>query len=390
MSNLILSNLSKIYDNGVSAVSDFSLAVLGPALVVIVGPSGCGKTTVLRLVAGLEKPTRGEIHLGGVRLHTVDARKRDVAMVFQSYALYPHMTVRDNLSFGLRLRKKSKAEIRERVTDVSRTLEIDHLLNRKPGELSGGQRQRVALGRAIIREPAVFLFDEPLSNLDARLRVEMRSTIKRLFQRLRVTTLYVTHDQVEAMTIGEMLVVMNDGRIQQVGTPEECYERPVNKFVASFLGSPSMGLLDGKLIRDGRAIRVGGEVEFEIPPTLMNRLRQSGEWEFWIGMRPESILPIDTQDSAETVSIGGILLLTESLGHETLTHISIGGSEVIARGKDNFRVDVDGHTVVHIDSGRLHFFSKKNGMRLGVDRVTESQDGDVRAGSRDTDANAES
>jgi multiple sugar transport system ATP-binding protein len=356
-----------VYDNGVTAVSDFSMAVLGPALVVIVGPSGCGKTTVLRLVAGLEKPTRGEIHLGETRLHTVDARKRDVAMVFQSYALYPHMTVRDNLSFGLRLRRMSKKDIRERVADVSRTLEIDHLLNRKPGELSGGQRQRVALGRAIIREPAVFLFDEPLSNLDARLRVEMRSTIKRLFQRLRVTTLYVTHDQVEAMTIGEMLVVMNDGRIQQVGTPEECYERPVNKFVASFLGSPAMGMLEGKLVRDGRAIRIGDDVTFEIPPALTNRLRQSGEWEFWLGIRPESILPIDKQDSAETVTIGGSLLLTEPLGHERLTHISIGGREVVARGKDRFHADGDGRTVVFIDSRSLHFFSKKNGLRLGGD-----------------------
>lgn len=367
MSNLVFSNLSKIYENGVTAVTDFNLTIPGPALVVIVGPSGCGKTTVLRLVAGLEKPTQGEIHLGEIRLHTIDARKRDVAMVFQSYALYPHMTVRDNLSFGLRLRKKSKKDIREMVADVSRTLEIDHLLDRKPGELSGGQRQRVALGRAIIREPAVFLFDEPLSNLDARLRVEMRSTIKRLFQRLRVTTLYVTHDQVEAMTIGEMLVVMSDGRIQQVGTPEECYERPVNKFVASFLGSPSMSILEGELIRDGHAIRLCGEVEFEIPLSLMNSLRQNGETEFWLGVRPESILPIEMQDSAETVSIGGRLLLTEPLGHETLTHISIGGREVIARGKDPFLTDGEGRTTAYIDSGRLHFFSRRSGMRIGAD-----------------------
>jgi multiple sugar transport system ATP-binding protein len=367
MSNLVFSKLSKVYENGVTAVEDFNLSIPGPALAVIVGPSGCGKTTILRLVAGLEKPTQGEIHLGGLRLDTVDARKRDVAMVFQSYALYPHMTVMDNLSFGLRLRKKSKKEIREMVAGVSRTLEIDHLLERKPGELSGGQRQRVALGRAIIREPKVFLFDEPLSNLDARLRVEMRSTIKQLFQRLQVTTLYVTHDQVEAMTIGEILVVMNDGRIQQVGSPEECYEAPDNKFVASFLGSPSMGLLEGELIRDGRAIRLLGNTEFEIPPSLMNRLRQTGETEFWIGVRPENILPFESRDDMETVSIGGKLLLIEPLGHETLTHISVGGREVIARGKEKFHADGEGRTIASIDSKRLHFFSRQSGLRMGVE-----------------------
>jgi len=371
VSNLVFSNLSKIYGNGVTAVADFNLTIPGPALAVIVGPSGCGKTTVLRMVAGLEKPTRGEIHLGGARLDTVDPRKRDVAMVFQSYALYPHMTVRDNLSFGLRLRRTAKEDIRERVADVSRTLEIDHLLDRKPGELSGGQRQRVALGRAIIREPAVFLFDEPLSNLDARLRVDMRATIKRLFQRLRVTTLYVTHDQVEAMTIGEVLVVMSDGRIQQVGTPEECYEQPVNKFVAAFLGSPSMGLLEGRLIREGRAIRVCGDVEFEIPPGLSNRLRRGGETEFWIGVRPENIHPADSPEVAETVRIGGRLLLIEPLGHETLSHIGIGGCEVIARGKDGFRADADGRVTVYIDSRRLHFFSRQSGSRLEAETGME-------------------
>jgi multiple sugar transport system ATP-binding protein len=370
MSNLTFKKLSKIYDNGVTAVEDFNLSIPGPALVVVVGPSGCGKTTILRLVAGLEKPSQGEIHLGDHRLDTVDARKRDVAMVFQSYALYPHMTVRDNLSFGLRLRKKSKKDIKEMVADVSRTLEIDHLLDRKPGVLSGGQRQRVALGRAIIREPAVFLFDEPLSNLDARLRVEMRSTIKQLFQRLKVTTLYVTHDQVEAMTIGEVLVVMNEGKIQQVGTPEECYELPVNKFVASFLGSPSMNLLEGELIRDGHAIRVSGSIEFEIPPSLMNRLHRAGESEFWVGVRPESILPHEGPDDAEAVSINGKLMFIEPLGHETLIHISIAGREIVARGKEKFKADADGWMAAYIDSKHLHFFSKQSGQRIGADTGT--------------------
>ncbi|MFH1755302.1 MAG: ATP-binding cassette domain-containing protein, partial [Candidatus Latescibacterota bacterium] len=356
--------LSKSYDNGVIAVDDFDLAIPGPALVVIVGPSGCGKTTILRLVAGLEKPTQGEIHLGEARLDTVDPRKRDVAMVFQSYALYPHMTVGDNLSFGMRLRKMTKAAIRERVADVSRTLEIGHLLDRKPGELSGGQRQRVALGRAIIREPRVFLFDEPLSNLDARLRVEMRSTIKQLFQRLQVTTLYVTHDQVEAMTIGEILVIMNEGRIQQVGSPEECYEHPCNKFVATFLGSPSMGLLDGEMVPDSQEIRLCGGGNIELPQELINRLRQNGEKELWIGVRPENIYPDQSPGEPVALRLSGTLRLTEPLGHEALTHISVAGREIIARGKQCFTADGEGHTQVFIDPRQLHFFSRKSGERI--------------------------
>jgi len=242
MSDLVFTNVRKVFAGGVTAVDDFSLSIPSPTMTVLVGPSGCGKTTLLRLIAGLDRPTSGEIHLGDTRLDTLTPKDRDIAMVFQSYALYPHMTVAQNLSFGLRLRKTPKERVRERVAEVARTLEIGELLDRRPGELSGGQRQRVALGRAIIRQPRVFLFDEPLSNLDARLRSEMRAMIKRLYHQLQVTSIYVTHDQVEAMTIGEQLVVMNEGRIHQVGPPEQCYRRPADRFVASFLGSPSMNL----------------------------------------------------------------------------------------------------------------------------------------------------
>jgi multiple sugar transport system ATP-binding protein len=244
MSDLIFDHVRKVFDGGVVAVEDFTLTVPNPRMLVLVGPSGCGKTTLLRMIAGLEALTSGTIHLGEKRLDTMEPRDRDIAMVFQSYALYPHMTVAENLSFGLRVRKVARKTIDEKMKTVAHTLELDKLLARKPAELSGGQRQRVALGRAIIREPKVFLFDEPLSNLDARLRTEMRATIRRLYDRLRVTSVYVTHDQVEAMTIGDMLVIMNHGKIHQVGSPEECYRKPVDTFVAAFLGSPAMNMLD--------------------------------------------------------------------------------------------------------------------------------------------------
>ncbi|NIM20725.1 MAG: sn-glycerol-3-phosphate ABC transporter ATP-binding protein UgpC [Candidatus Latescibacteria bacterium] len=371
MSDLDFSHLEKVYDNGVVAVSDFHLRIPGPTLAVIVGPSGCGKTTVLRLIAGLEKPTRGEIHLGGKRLDTLEPRRRDVAMVFQSYALYPHMTVGENLSFGLRLRKMPRASIQRRVQEVSRTLEIDKLLHRKPGELSGGQRQRVALGRAIIREPKVFLFDEPLSNLDARLRVDMRYTIKKLFQRLKVTTVYVTHDQVEAMTIGEMLVVMSEGKIHQVGTPEACYQSPRDTFVATFLGSPPMRLLKGRLDPTQSTLQLGEDIRMPIPPDLADRLRRQ-EDELLVGVRPEHVRPYHSDSDPRGVDLKGDIVLTEPLGHETLTHLKIGTAELVARGKERFQVDKEGRTAVFVDPDRLHFFSKANGERIDTEPASDS------------------
>jgi multiple sugar transport system ATP-binding protein len=357
MNDLVFSKLEKVYGNGVTAVSDFSLEIPDPSLAVIVGPSGCGKTTVLRLISGLEKPTRGEIHLGGARLDTVEPKDRDVAMVFQSYALFPHMTVRGNLSFGLRLRKQAKSEIEKKVQEVSKTLEIDGLLDRKPGQLSGGQRQRVALGRAIIREPRVFLFDEPLSNLDARLRVEMRYTIKKLFKRLQTTSLYVTHDQVEAMTIGETLIVMNEGSIQQVGTPETCYQSPVNTFVASFLGSPPMKFLKGKHVAEDRTIHIGELIRLPLSGQTSTQLTEARTAHLQIGIRPEHVRPfrpgIDPPDRA----IRGRIVLVEPLGHETLTYIAIGGDQIVARGREPFTEEGDDGTSLWLDSDELHFFA---------------------------------
>jgi multiple sugar transport system ATP-binding protein len=365
MSDLVFANVHKVFPGGVVAVDDFSLTIPSPTMAVLVGPSGCGKSTLLRMVAGLEAPTRGEIHLGDERLDVLEARRRDIAMVFQSYALYPHMTVAQNLSFGLRLRKVPRKTIHEKVRDVARTLEIDGLLERKPGALSGGQRQRVALGRAIIREPRVFLFDEPLSNLDARLRTEMRATIKKLYRRLRTTSIYVTHDQVEAMTIGEQLVVMDGGRIQQVGTPESCYRRPANRFVASFLGSPAMNFIEGAYDREERALVLDGGERVPLPDSVSQRLLSYAERSLVMGVRPEDARPAPTR-ADDCVRLQGRMVLEEPLGHETLTHVSVAGVELVARGKDAFGGGADGHTSVYVEGGRVHLFSRREGTRVGT------------------------
>jgi ABC-type sugar transport system ATPase subunit len=361
MADLIFKNVRKEFADGVVAVEDFSLIVPSPRMVVLVGPSGCGKTTLLRMIAGLEQPTAGSIHLGDTRLDTMEPRHRDIAMVFQSYALYPHMTVAQNLSFGLRVRKVPRADIDRRVLDIAKTLELDHLLKRKPAELSGGQRQRVALGRAIVREPRVFLFDEPLSNLDARLRTEMRGTIRRLYDRLKVTSVYVTHDQVEAMTIGDLLVVMNQGRIHQVGGPESCYRRPLDTFVASFLGSPAMNFTDGRG-EDG-AVVIHGGTRFGVAADLGRALASRPGAELRVGIRPEDIHPAPEGLEAP-VRLSGRVVLREPLGHETLTHLEVGGVELVARGAREFAPGAGGTTDVFVDAGRVHIFWKETGRRI--------------------------
>ena len=345
------------------ALEEFSLEIPSPTLVVLVGPSGCGKTTLLRLIAGLEKPTSGEIYLGDDRLDTRDARDRDVAMVFQSYALYPHMTVRENLSFGLRIRKTPKQDIAKKVESVSKSLEIDTLLDRKPGELSGGQRQRVALGRAIIREPKVFLFDEPLSNLDARLRDEMRYLIRRLYQRLQTTSVYVTHDQIEAMTIGEMLVVLKDGRIHQVGSPSQCYREPTDTFVASFLGSPPMNLLTGPYDAASRSISITGGVRYTVPEGSASIINRDGEKSLVVGIRPEHVRP--GAAPAGAIELRGRVVLRETLGHDVLTHVDVGGSEIIVRGNDTDN-GTAAETVFHAAADSIHYFSERTGKRIEV------------------------
>jgi len=361
MSDLVFSHVRKVFDGGVTAVEDFSLTVPSPSMLVLVGPSGCGKTTLLRMVAGLEKPTAGTIHLGSERLDTQAPRDRDIAMVFQSYALYPHMTVAENLSFGLRVRRVPRAEIDEKVRAAARTLELEHLLARKPSELSGGQRQRVALGRALVREPRVFLFDEPLSNLDARLRTDMRVTVRKLYERLRTTSIYVTHDQVEAMTIGDLLVVMNHGRALQVGTPEACYRTPADTFVASFLGSPSMNFIpahaDGEFV-----VLPGGE---RVAPGAGVRAALAGHTgrELTVGVRPEDVHP-EGASLARAIRLAASVSLREPLGHETLTHLRAGDLSVVARGAREFSADAEGRTSLCLDADRLHIFWKDSGRRV--------------------------
>jgi ABC-type sugar transport system ATPase subunit len=361
MSDLVFSHLRKEFPGGVVAVEGFTLTVPSPRMVVLVGPSGCGKTTLLRMIAGLETPSSGTIHLGAERLDTRPPRDRDIAMVFQSYALYPHMTVAENLSFGLRVRKVPAATIDEKVRATAKTLELDALLERRPAELSGGQRQRVALGRAIIREPRVFLFDEPLSNLDARLRTEMRTAIRRLYDRLQVTSIYVTHDQVEAMTIGDLLVIMNRGRVHQVGTPEACYRRPVDTFVAAFLGSPSMNMASARVDR-GELVFEGGD-RSPVPADLASRLDARPDAAVVVGVRPEDVHPAPDR-LARPITLSGTLLLREPLGHETLTHLRAGGIEMVSRGAREFAAGADGRTPVFLDGTRLHIFWKDSGWRI--------------------------
>ena len=266
MSNLSLRHIYKVYTGNVTAVNDFNLEIEDKEFIVFVGPSGCGKSTTLRMIAGLEEISQGEIYIGDKLVNDVAPKDRDIAMVFQNYALYPHMTVYDNMAFGLKLRKMPKDEIKQKVTDAAKTLDIEHLLDRKPKALSGGQRQRVALGRAIVRNPKVFLMDEPLSNLDAKLRVQMRTEIAKLHHKLQTTFIYVTHDQTEAMTMGTRIVVMKDGLVQQVDTPHNIYEHPVNMFVAGFIGSPQMNFMDAMVVEQDGEILLSFENESIILP----------------------------------------------------------------------------------------------------------------------------
>jgi multiple sugar transport system ATP-binding protein len=324
MAAIELVHLSKVYANDVAAVRDLNLEVAEGEFMVLVGPSGCGKTTALRMVAGLEEVTLGEIRIGGKIVNDLPPRDRDIAMVFQNYALYPHKTVYDNLAFGLRMRKVPKAEQKGRVEEIARVLGIGDLLQRRPAQLSGGQRQRVAMGRAIVREPKAFLMDEPLSNLDAKLRVQMRAEIARIQQALKVTTVYVTHDQVEAMTMGDRVAVMRDGELQQVATPQRLYDAPVNLFVASFVGSPPMNLFEAELDRDGSGLlcRIG-DSDLELPADVVAErpaLAGYAGRRVAIGIRPEDVREAAGWDGAR---LRGRILLVESLGSEQLVHIGI-------------------------------------------------------------------
>ncbi|THD45983.1 sn-glycerol-3-phosphate import ATP-binding protein UgpC [Enterobacteriaceae bacterium ML5] len=356
MANLKLQAVTKSYDGKNQIIQSIDLDVADGEFIVMVGPSGCGKSTLLRMVAGLERTTSGDIYINDQRVTELEPKDRGIAMVFQNYALYPHMTVFDNMAYGLKIRGFGKAQILARVEEAARILELGPLLKRKPRELSGGQRQRVAMGRAIVREPAVFLFDEPLSNLDAKLRVQMRLELQQLHRRLRTTSLYVTHDQVEAMTLAERVIVMNKGIAEQIGTPSEVYRRPASLFVASFIGSPAMNLLPGQLTSDGTSLVM--EDGFELPLPIPRP--EWGGRELTVGVRPEHIQLTDDQQKG----IPMVLNTLELLGADNLAHGKLAGSGVVVRLSHEVFPTAGSLLRLDFPAKALHFFDTQTGLRM--------------------------
>ncbi len=362
MATVTFDHVWKKYDN-FTAVNDLVLEIQDEEFLVLVGPSGCGKTTSLRMIAGLEDVTEGELRIADKVVNDVPPKDRDVAMVFQSYALYPHMSVYDNLAFGLKLRKVPKAEIDRRVKDAAKTIELTSLLDRKPKQLSGGQRQRVALGRAIVREPAVFLMDEPLSNLDAKLRVQTRAEISRLHQRLQTTIVYVTHDQVEAMTMGTRIAVMNLGLLQQVGTPQQLYEHPSNRFVAGFIGSPSMNFVHVKVEGSGSDARLkGGAFDAPVPDRLRASIGESTGRQLVLGVRPEHLDVGEASDGMGTVRAN--VDVVEYLGNEELLHIRADEQYLVAVVEANLRVRSGDVLDLVFSADRMYLFDNESGETL--------------------------
>ena len=358
MSGVKFEKVVKIYEGGIKVVHGIDLEIHKGEFVVFVGPSGCGKSTLMRMVAGLESISGGTIAIEGRVVNDLPPRERDIAMVFQDYALYPHKNVFDNLAFGLKLRKFPAADIERRVKEAAAILKIDHLLDRKPRALSGGQRQRVAMGRAIVRQPKLFLFDEPLSNLDALLRAEMRTEIKKLHQRIGATTIYVTHDQVEAMTLAQRIVVLSGGNIMQVGTPDQIYNQPVSKFVAGFTGSPPMNFLQGVINRNGDriAVRLNDGVSLELPSD--RRASGTDGQQVELGIRPEDVRADAT---AGAVRIDAKVVVAEPLGAETLVTFTCSGGEIVARMPPNIAFSPGNATGIFLDMGKSHLFDRASG-----------------------------
>lgn len=368
MASLSLKNICKVYPNGFEAVKDFNLEIEDKEFIIFVGPSGCGKSTTLRMVAGLEEISSGELTIDGKIVNDVEPKDRDIAMVFQNYALYPHMTVFDNMAFGLKLRKVPKAEIKKKVEEAAKILDLDKLLDRKPKALSGGQRQRVAMGRAIVREPKVFLMDEPLSNLDAKLRVQMRAEIASLHQRLGATIIYVTHDQVEAMTLGTRIVVLKDGIIQQVDSPQKLYNEPDNLFVAGFIGSPQMNFLDAVCKVEGEKVTLKfGDASVALPPAKAKKLiagKYNGKTVV-LGIRPEDIddsqIALEThKDSIFTTKVTGY----ELLGSEVLLYYNINGSNMTAKVDSRTSAHLGDSVKLAMDVEKIHVFDKETELTI--------------------------
>ncbi|MBN1475985.1 sn-glycerol-3-phosphate ABC transporter ATP-binding protein UgpC [Candidatus Sumerlaeota bacterium] len=356
MARVQLKNIWKVFPGDVIAVNDVTLDIQDKEFLVLVGPSGCGKSTTLRMVAGLEEISKGEIFIGDRLVNDVAPKDRNIAMVFQNYALYPHMTVYNNMAFGLKLAKLPKREIDARVREAAQILGIEMLLDRKPKALSGGQRQRVAVGRAIVRQPAVFLFDEPLSNLDAKLRVQMRTEISKLHSRLQATMIYVTHDQVEAMTMGDRIVVMKDGLIQQVADPITLYDNPTNKFVAGFIGSPPMNFMDGTIEGNGSGpVFQEGSVSLPLPPKFKEGLAPFKGRKVTFGIRPEDIY--DTTENLEGhIKIDAKVEVIEPMGAEIYLYVTTGTSPFIARCEPHTTAKVDETKTLTLDLNKAHFF----------------------------------
>ena len=393
MAGIELDHVGKIYADGTRAVTDLSIDVMDGEFLVLVGPSGCGKTTALRMIAGLEEVSEGEVRIGGQVVNRVPARDRDVAMVFQSYALYPHLTVFDNIAFGLTLRKLPRAQVERRVREVADVLELGEHLQRKPRHLSGGQRQRVAMGRAIVREPRAFLMDEPLSNLDAKLRVQVRAQIARIQRDLGVTTVYVTHDQTEAMTLGDRVAVMRGGVLQQIASPQELYDQPVNMLVAGFIGSPGMNLIAAELAFDdaGRASVAFGEHRLAVPDGVLRRrpaLKRYDGQRVAVGIRPEDMEDAETVAGAHGNTLVSVADLVEAMGADVMVHFPVdaeqvrtedrekldresghvrtatGGSVLVGRFSPRTRIFEGQPVTVRVETENLHFFDLGTGLSI--------------------------
>jgi len=368
MATLSFKHLDKIYDNGVQAVFDFTLEVAEKEFIVFVGPSGCGKSTTLRMVAGLEEITAGELYIDDRLVNDVAPKDRNIAMVFQSYALYPHMSVYDNMAFGLKLRKMPKDDIERRVKNAAEILGLVPFLDRKPKALSGGQRQRVALGRAIVRDAKVFLMDEPLSNLDAKLRVAMRAELIKLHERLNTTTIYVTHDQIEAMTMATRIVVMKDGHIQQIGAPKEIYDNPTNMFVGGFIGTPAMNFLNGVVQEDGYFYCENLKLRLPEPKFKLMKDKNYVDRPIVFGIRPEDIhdelIALEThKDSLGDLDVD----VAELLGSETNIHISVGKTNIIAKVNARSDIHIGDKIKLAFNMNKCHFFDPENELRITKD-----------------------
>lgn len=367
MANLSLKNINKIYDNGFHAVKDFNMEIEDKEFIIFVGPSGCGKSTTLRMIAGLEDISSGELEIDGKRMNEVEPKDRDIAMVFQNYALYPHMTIYDNMAFSLKIKKIPKDEIDRKVKEAAKILGIENLLKRKPKQLSGGQRQRVAMGRAIVRNPKVFLMDEPLSNLDAKLRVQMRIEISKLHQKLGTTMIYVTHDQTEAMTLGTRIVVMKDGVVQQIDTPQNLYDHPKNLFVAGFIGSPQINLIDVEVIKEEDDVYVKNDyIKLKLPKQKAQTLIEKNYVgkKIVFGIRPESLY--DDDDYLEKIEKESIveakIRVYELMGAEVYLYFDLGNDQITARVKPSTKAKVGEKRKFALDMEKTYLFDKETSL----------------------------